>query len=321
MVQFKDKRCLFLYPGLAFGIYGTMTNKWKLESGQYCRVHLTMTDKMPDVKLDIVSEKPVSFYLSTSLQISNRPLEQDPYEQQTIYVGQSNISPDAGEGLFAKRDIPEGHLVALFNGVRQRDPVFSARKQPEFSDYRISLRTDVSLDIPATFVSLNKYRATLGHKCCHSFKNNAKFVDIRHPRYGHIMSVVAQRDIAAHEEVLVSYNYRICQAPRWYVDLWFKHLREDQNLSEETLHVMARKEARLGGFPISVPPPNRNSDRFLPCPMCDEHIGLNNNSVSCAGNCHKWFHCSCVSLGPEANSKKDQISHWICQDCTKPTDK
>ena len=54
---------------------------------------------------------------------------------------------------------------------------------------------------------------------------------------------------------------RICQAPGWYVDLWFKHLREDEGLSEEALYVMARKESRLG-VPVAVTPPDRESDRY-----------------------------------------------------------
>ena len=53
--------------------------------------------------------------------MSRTPTTRDPYEQQTVYVGQSRIHPEAGEGLFAKRPLPTGALVALFNGVRQRE--------------------------------------------------------------------------------------------------------------------------------------------------------------------------------------------------------
>ena len=120
----------------------------------------------------------------------------------------------------------------------------------------------------------------------------------------------------AHQEVLVSYNYRICQAPSWYVDLWFKHLREDQQMSEETLHVMARKESRLGGFPIAVPAPDRNSDRFLACPVCGEHVGLDCSAVSCAGECRAWYHLNCVTLPANAaTGSKNQVSDWMCPNC------
>jgi hypothetical protein len=40
------------------------------------------------------------------------------------------------------------------------------------------------LDIPLNLVSTDHYRATLGHKACHSFKlKNAKFKEFFHPRY------------------------------------------------------------------------------------------------------------------------------------------
>ena len=48
-------------------------------------------------------------------------------------------------------------------------------KQPEFSDYRIGLMRDVSLDITSGTDDVSKYRATLGHKACHSFTPNAHF--------------------------------------------------------------------------------------------------------------------------------------------------
>ncbi len=49
--------------------------------------------------------------------------------------------------------------------------------------------------------SLNKYCATLGHKCCHSFEPNAYFHEIYHPRFGSIMSIVAIKEILRGQEV------------------------------------------------------------------------------------------------------------------------
>ena len=37
------------------------------------------------------------------------------------FLDYSSIHPMAGEGLFAKRYLPKGSLVALFNGVRKRE--------------------------------------------------------------------------------------------------------------------------------------------------------------------------------------------------------
>ena len=50
---------------------------------------------------------------------SRDPLVEDPYESETVFVSASRVSGDAGEGLFARRDISKGQLVALFNGVRR----------------------------------------------------------------------------------------------------------------------------------------------------------------------------------------------------------
>ena len=56
---------------------------------------------------------------STCMRISRDPLLEDPYEQDTVYVAQSGIATDAGEGLFAKRNLRKGELVALFSGLRE----------------------------------------------------------------------------------------------------------------------------------------------------------------------------------------------------------
>ena len=58
---------------------------------------------------------------STYISMSQNPLLRDPYEQQTSYIDQSRIHPEAGEGLFSKRPLATGELVAIFNGTRQRE--------------------------------------------------------------------------------------------------------------------------------------------------------------------------------------------------------
>ena len=40
----------------------------------------------------------------------------DPLDHRNVYVGKSGI-PGAGEGLFARRDILPGEIVALYPGV------------------------------------------------------------------------------------------------------------------------------------------------------------------------------------------------------------
>jgi hypothetical protein len=231
---------------------------------------------------------------STSVCISKSPMIRDPYEHQTVYVAKSKQCEYAGEGIFAKRLIRKGSLVAIFNGLRQRDPMYT-KNIPAFSDYRIALDRIISLDITDKFTSLSIYRATLGHKTCHSFSANSTFMEINHPRFGRVMSVVAKEDIACDEEVLVSYNYRISQAPNWYIDLWFQHLREDKNLTEEEVYQAAKKECRFNHSPIAVSPPPRSSSRFIPCGKCKAHVGLEDASFTC-DICEKWHHLRCTQI-------------------------
>ena len=116
---------------------------------------------------------------STTISMSSKNLLRDPFEQQTVYIGQSQIHPEAGEGLFAKRSMPSGALLAIFNGIRLREitgiPFVT-------SNYKISVDRGLDLDIPDWAISAKKYSATLGHKCCHSFSPNAEFLVLEHAR-------------------------------------------------------------------------------------------------------------------------------------------
>lgn len=72
---------------------------------------------------------------------SRTPLEGEPYEKSAVYVKESNI-PGAGEGLFARRKLAAGELVALFNGIKvfksSRFSVIKANSE-DWSDYRLTL--------------------------------------------------------------------------------------------------------------------------------------------------------------------------------------
>ena len=52
---------------------------------------------------------------------------------------------------------------------------------------------------------------------CFLFQPSTKFDPVlMHPRYGFIMSLVALRNINQGEEITVSYNYNVENAPQWY---------------------------------------------------------------------------------------------------------
>ena len=144
-------------------------------------------------------------------------------------------SPPGGDLLLPVQldplSLSQGSLVALYNGVKE-----SPRLHQEWSDYRVHVNGNVDIDIPEVGVlfrppssssfpqdmrSLSCYRATLAHKCNHSFTPNCRWGRVDHPRsanninkqpgkeilynissrFGLISSLVALRQLEAGEEV------------------------------------------------------------------------------------------------------------------------
>ena len=78
----------------------------------------------------------------------------DPWESEMVYVKDS-LLPQGGEGLFAKKDIPQKHLICLYNGVRLNASSLYAKLGS--SDYRIRLNDEVDIDIPNGINKLSQY--------------------------------------------------------------------------------------------------------------------------------------------------------------------
>ena len=68
------------------------------------------------------------------------------------------------------------------------------------------------------------------------------------------MSLVAKREIATGEEILVNYSYSVCQAPVWYQHLWFTHLRRDRGWTEDKIRLWVENTARMTGVFVAIPP-------------------------------------------------------------------
>ena len=108
--------------------------------------------------------------VSSGETIGRQPLLPDPYEARTVYVAESGIA-GAGEGLFARRDLAEGQLVALYNGVRVSDRESRLHREDRRSPYRIYGWGEVEdevLNIPPRYRHTSQYAATLGHKANHN---------------------------------------------------------------------------------------------------------------------------------------------------------
>ena len=62
-------------------------------------------------------EQRLMFCRSTEVSVGAGPLVPDPYEERTVEVRASGVG-GGGEGLYVKRNIAKGELIALYNGVR-----------------------------------------------------------------------------------------------------------------------------------------------------------------------------------------------------------
>jgi len=145
----------------------------------------------------------------------------DPYETARCSIQPSCI-PGAGEGLFAKVDIPAGQIVSFYHGAYFP---YGAKCDNTNCDYQIFLdwknapKSDF-LDIPEDCISTENYCASLAHKANHSFSPNCEFIRFYHPRYcGQSLAIRTMRDILSGEEFTVHYKYDIDDAPSWFLQL------------------------------------------------------------------------------------------------------
>lgn len=176
---FCGKGIIFIYPDLETTILCRYENG-AMVSGYMCQLEEVSVDTETFMLSLRISEKTFGPRLkcdvSTDSVISKFPLVPDLWEAQLVEVKNSEIGQHAGQGLYLKRDVEEGQIVALFNGIRcQSSRNNSKDKSPDQSyDYRIRLNGDTDIDIPPFCTSLQQYCATLGHKANHSFSPNAK---------------------------------------------------------------------------------------------------------------------------------------------------
>ena len=83
----------------------------------------------------------------------------------------------AGDGLFARRDLPAGAVVAYYNGLRiEHGERYSTNSDSNYEIYVDWNYTERSawIDIPAECVDVEDYRASLAHKSNHGFDHNVQ---------------------------------------------------------------------------------------------------------------------------------------------------
>ena len=107
------------------------------------------------------------------------------------------------------------------------------------------------LDIPPECVSLENYRASLGHKINHSFQPNCKWDQMLHPTFGRIPSVITLMDLKAGTELTCHYMIDMQEAAgmaclEWYLDLWDKFSSQSEKGSEKYLSANERPTSNNG---------------------------------------------------------------------------
>lgn len=151
---------------------------------------------------------------SNETTISTEPLLGDPYEQRIVYAKKSAIQ-NAGEGLFAKVNLPAKMIVSFYNGVKLSHAKADRRPWDQNGNV-IHLDDEFMIDVPKPFEATEKYCATLGHKANHSSEANARYVSYEHPRFGSIMAIESVREIKKDEEITCQYLFKTGTGPAWY---------------------------------------------------------------------------------------------------------
>jgi histone-lysine N-methyltransferase SETD7 len=98
--------------------------------------------------------------------------------------------------------IDVGTVISFYNGVRVRSGHDWERPTP----CKMLLDETSDIDLPENMTKLENYRATLGHKVCHSFEPNSETDVFYHPRFGLIRCIATIDNIKAGEEIPINYG-------------------------------------------------------------------------------------------------------------------
>eukprot|EP00096_Caligus_rogercresseyi_P009853 TRINITY_DN3440_c0_g1_i1.p1 TRINITY_DN3440_c0_g1~~TRINITY_DN3440_c0_g1_i1.p1 ORF type:complete len:726 (+),score=81.97 TRINITY_DN3440_c0_g1_i1:58-2235(+) len=156
------------------------------------------------------------------------PLLEDPLEKDMVYVDNSGVR---GRGLFAKRDIPQGTLLAYWGGYRM--PLDEWKEldliYPQYW-VKIGQANEVIYLPDELGKNTSAYKATLAHKINHSFdKYNSRFILTHHPKYkSPILGVEALMDIPSGTEILCFYTEDFHESNPWFQDEWKEFYDEDE---------------------------------------------------------------------------------------------
>jgi len=243
----------FLFPDLRTALVGRWNEDGQMASGRKATLESAVCKNGICAPQFSVPDGPeVSHSRSTQHSIGPAPLVPDPYESSTVEVRCSQVE-GGGEGLYARRSLAKGEIVAFYNGIRL--PPEHREGTPESwetSGYKIFANTGEvwgeRMDIPVSHLETSSYSATLGHKVNHCFVYNCTEWFFDHPRHGLIPCTRATRDIAAGEELFLHYGYDPRNCPSWYREALDVFLDKNPDLTEEEVANPERMEEEKRPF-------------------------------------------------------------------------
>ena len=171
LLNFRNRKCVFIYPDFSTLIVGEFRDNGILISGNMATIHSITNSKQSwliKLKINDESGQVIKSDISTDNHFSWNPLTRDPYESKLVDICKSKI-PNAGEGVFLKRNVTKGKVIAYFNGIRvKKSSAFSwnpfKKKSVFLIDFQDENGEDIFLDIPEKFIKSPQYNATSGHK-------------------------------------------------------------------------------------------------------------------------------------------------------------
>ena len=103
------------------------------------------------------------------------------------------------------------------------------------------------IDLPPEF-DVNPL-PNLGPKVNHHFRrNNCVFIEMEHPRFGLILSVIPTRDVKAGEELFADYGYQKAEFPSdfpWYWETLMEIERSERLALESKEHLLNLEKTKL----------------------------------------------------------------------------
>jgi len=123
-------------------------------------------------------------------------------ETKSLYVDKSTI-PNAGQGLFAKRDFKKGEMICNFRGdLIDNEELAKRDVGGERSHYFIEIRPDLTLDVYNSNCMARYANDAEGNEKIG--KSNNSEINLNRKDSGAF--IVATRDIKAGEEIFLSYG-------------------------------------------------------------------------------------------------------------------